>query len=84
MKPTKKRPARRGDNPVIDKSSAKVIDKLMKLKYCMNDWYKTYGEDTSADKRWVMGQLSALREGARLDGHQMRAANNLWKKYAGH
>ena len=74
MKPTKtyKKPAKR--NP--------IIDKLMKLKYRMSDWYKTYGKSTQIDRQWVMGQISALREGARLDTHQMKHANQLWRKYA--
>ena len=38
--------------------------------------------NTKGDKEWVMGQISALREGARLDKHQMKTANELWKKYA--
>ncbi len=39
---TKKKPAKRNDNP--------IIEKLLKLKYRLNDWYREFGEDTSDDK----------------------------------
>tara|TARA_Y100001963_G_scaffold11901_1_gene15044 strand:- start:136 stop:375 length:240 start_codon:yes stop_codon:yes gene_type:complete len=58
-----------------------ILDKLMKLKYRMNDAYRERGIDTKKDKTWVMGQISALREGARLDRHQVEYANRLWRKY---
>ena len=75
MKPTKKKPAKRrdGGNP--------MIDKLLKLKYRLNDAYNLRDIDTKDEKLWVMGQISALREGARLDRHQMKYANGLWKRY---
>ncbi len=79
MKPSKtayKRPAKRGDggNP--------MIDKLLKLKYRLNDAYNLRDIDTKDEKLWVMGQISALREGARLDTHQMKHANQLWRAYS--
>jgi len=75
MKPTKKKPAKRrdGGNP--------MIDKLLKLKYRLNDAYNLRDIDTKDEKLWVMGQISALREGARLDRHQMKYANGLWRTY---
>ena len=88
MKPTKKKTAKRPPpNP--------VVTKLLELKYRINDAYKrttlptddpnrlslTLLGDTRVDKAWVMGQISALREGARLDRHQMNYANGLWNKY---
>ena len=81
MKPTKKKAAKKR-NP--------IVTKLLDLKYRINDTYaKTKsGElpltllgDTRIDKRWVMGQISALREGARLDAHQMKRANEIWRQY---
>jgi len=76
MKPTKKKPAKRrdGGNP--------MIDKLLKLKYRLNDAYNLRDIDTKDEKLWVMGQISALREGARLDTHQMKHANELWRTYS--
>ena len=76
MKPTKKKPAKRRErNP--------IISKLLDLKYRINEAYDA-GRDSHSDKdkTWVMGQISALREGARLDRHQMERANNLWRTYA--
>ena len=59
-----------------------IIGKLLDLKYRINEAY-TDGTMTGlkSDKLWVMGQISALREGARLDTHQMKKANNLWRTY---
>ena len=76
MKPTKKKPAKRGDggNP--------MIDKLLKLKYRINDHHERTDIDSKKDKLWTMGQISALREGARLDTHQMKYANELWRTYS--
>ncbi len=75
MKPTKKRPAKRTDNP--------IISKLLKLKYRINDWYREYGEDTSDDKRYVMSLINDIRKhGFKTlspeDGH---CCNGLWRKY---
>ena len=75
MKPTKKRPAKRTDNP--------IINKLLKLKYRMNDWYREYGEDTRDDKRYVMSLINDIRKhGFKTlspeDGH---CCNGLWRKY---
>ena len=77
MKPTKKKPAKRKErNP--------IISKLRDLKYRINKAYDA-GRDSYSekDKLWVMGQISALREGARLDRHQMKYANEMWRKYEG-
>ena len=75
MKPTKKKTAIKR-NP--------IVTKLLQLKYRINDHYKAVGDkiDTKEDKLWVMGQISALREGARLDRHQMKYANEMWRKYS--
>ena len=79
MKPTdnwKKKPAKRGDNP--------IIDKLLKLKYRINDAYRD-GKDTKDDKNYVMSLISDIRKHgftklAPEDGH---CCNGLWRKYAG-
>ena len=75
MKPTKKKTAKKTNHP--------IVGKLLDLKYRINDHYKAVGDkiDTKEDKLWVMGQISALREGARLDRHQMKRANKLWEKH---
>ena len=78
MKPTKKKPAKRK----LHGEANEIIAKLMNLKYRLNDAYNLRDIDTKDEKLWVMGQISALREGARLDRHQMEYANNLWEKYS--
>ena len=79
MKPTKKKTAKKRD------PRDPILSKLLDLKYRINDAYREnrLPEDmTKGDKLWVMGQISALREGARLDTHQMEKANKLWKEYS--
>ena len=78
----KKRPSKRnanlsGGNP--------IIEKLLKLKYRLNDWYREYGEDTRDDKRYVMSLITDIRKHgftklAPEDGH---CCNGLWRKYEG-
>ena len=80
-KPVKKRPAKRTDNP--------IIDKLLKLKYrineaCRSGNYDDAYNDTQADKAYVMNLISDIRRHgfktlAPEDGH---CCNGLWKKYA--
>ena len=81
---TKKKPAKRADggNP--------IIDKLLKLKYRINDMYRNGGpgvdeNETKTDKRYVMSLISDIRKHgftklAPEDGH---CCNGLWRKYAG-
>ena len=79
MKPTKKKPAKRTDNP--------IIGKLLKLKYRINDTATTEGgwsDDMSNDKRYVQSLINDIRKHkftkiAPEDGH---CCNGLWKKYA--
>ena len=75
MKPTKTKTAKKTNHP--------MVGKLLDLKYRINEYKKTLDdvEDSNKDKLWVMGQISALREGARLDRHQMEYANEIWKEY---
>tara|TARA_B100000131_G_C17700184_1_gene444331 strand:+ start:61 stop:312 length:252 start_codon:yes stop_codon:yes gene_type:complete len=82
MKPSKKKPAKRNDNP--------IIEKLLKLKYRINDAYRSgkYDNaynDTRADKSYVMSLISDIRKHgftklAPEDGH---CCNGLWRKYEG-
>ena len=79
MKPTKKKPAKRTDNP--------IIGKLLKLKYRINNTATTEGgwsTDMQSDKAYVMNLISDIRRHgfktlAPEDGH---CCNGLWKKYA--
>ena len=79
MKPTKKKPAKRTDNP--------IIGKLLKLKYRINDTATTEGgwsDDMSTDKRYVQSLINDIRKHnfktlAPEDGH---CCNGLWRKYA--
>ena len=79
MKPTKERGIK--GNP--------VLDKLMKLKYRINDAYKA-GRDTEpvgasnkSDKDWVMEEITNLRQGGWLSATKMKVANEMWSKYEG-
>ena len=90
MKPSKtaskKRPAKRNDNP--------IVGKLLKLKYRINDVYHLIKEgngkpkydltmlgDTRLDKHWVMEQINKIRGGGNLYKLHMDKANDLWRKY---
>ena len=54
MKPTKERGIK--GNP--------VLDKLMKLKYRINDAYKDGRDTDKSDKTWVMEEINNLRKGS--------------------
>ena len=86
-KPAKRRPSKRnanlsGGNP--------IIEKLLKLKYRINDAYRSgkYDDaynDTRADKSYVMSLIKDIRKHgftklAPEDGH---CCNGLWRKYEG-
>ena len=78
MKPSKKRAAKKTDNP--------IITKLLKLKYRINDTATTEGSwsnDMSNDKRYVQSLINDIRKHkftkiAPEDGH---CCNGLWRKY---
>ena len=65
-----------------------IIDKLMQLKYRINDTATTEGgwsTDMSDDKSYVMSLIRDIRKHgftklAPEDGH---CCNGLWRKYAG-
>ena len=82
MKGTKTRPAKRTDNP--------LVGKLLKLKYRINDAYRSgkYDDaynDTQVDKSWVMNLISDVRDNnlTKLSKEDMLKCNGLWRKYAG-
>ena len=75
-RPAKKRPAKRSDNP--------VIDKLLKLKYRINDAYHDRDIDTKSDKDFVIGLINNIRNGTNLPVSriQLEECNKIWKRYA--
>ena len=80
MKPTKKRPAKRTDNP--------LIGKLLRLKYRINDTASEEGgwsTDMQDHKSWVMKLISEVRlhNLTKLAKEDMLLCNSLWRTYAG-
>ena len=65
------------------------ISKLMKLKYRINDAYKSGSVKLSelstskSDKTWVMEEIDSLRNGGWLSAVKMKVANEMWSKYGG-
>ena len=86
MKPSKKRPSKRYANM---SDGNPIIEKLLKLKYRMNDAYrggnKPSGGDTESrdDKTWVMTLISDVRENnlTKLSHEDGLKCNGLWRKY---
>ena len=60
-----------------------VLDKLMKLKYRINDAYKDGRDTDKSDKNWVMEEIDNLRNGGWLTAVKMKVANEMWSKYGG-
>ena len=63
-----------------------VLDKLMKLKYRINDAYRAgrkYKDADKSDKDWVMEEITNLRQGGWLSATKMKVANEMWNKYGG-
>jgi hypothetical protein len=80
MKPTKKRPAKRTDNP--------IIGKLLRLKYRINDTASEEGgwsTDMQDHKSWVMKLISEVRlhNLTKLAKEDMLLCNSLWRRYEG-
>ena len=90
MKPTKKKPAKRKNNP--------MVTKLLNLKYRINDAYRlikngqgkpkldlTLLGDTRIDKQWLMTLISDVRSFGRTElcKEDMLKCNGLWSKYEG-
>ena len=91
MKPTKVTRARK--RTTTDKRRKNwgdpILDKLMQLKYRINDAYKA-GRDTEpvgasnkSDKDWVMEEITNLRNEGWLTATKMKVANEMWNKYGG-
>ena len=79
MKQTKKRPAKKTDNP--------IIGKLLKLKYRINDTATTEGswnDDMSTDKRYVQSLINDIRKHnfTKIAPEDAHCCNGLWKRYA--
>ena len=89
MKPTKKKPAKRKNNP--------MVTKLLNLKYRINDAYRlikngqgkpkldlTLLGDTRIDKNWLMTLISDVRNNdwTTIPKEDMLKCNGLWRKYA--
>ena len=91
MKPTKVTRARK--RTTTDKRRKNwgdpILDKLMQLKYRINDAYKA-GRDTEpvgasnkSDKDWVMEEITNLRNEGWLTATKMKVANEMWNRYDG-
>ena len=89
MRPTKVTRARKRTTNERGVKGNPVLDKLMKLKYRINDAYKA-GRDTEpvgasnkSDKDWVMVEIDNLRNEGWLTATKMEVANEMWRKYGG-
>ena len=63
-----------------------VLDKLMKLKYLINDTAKDengFSKDMGSDKSWVIEEITNLRNDGWLSATKMKVANEMWNKYNG-
>ena len=85
MKPSKKRPSKRYANM---SNGNPIIEKLLKLKYRINDAYRSGNfdnayNDTRVDKSWVMTLISDVRENelTKLSTEDGLKCNEMWKKY---
>ena len=79
MRPTKRTRARKV-------KGSPVLDKLMKLKYRINDTAKDengFSKDMGSDKSWVIEEITNLRDGGWLSAVKMKVANEMWSKYGG-
>ena len=88
MKPTKRTRAHK--RTTTDKRRKNwgdpILDKLMQLKYRINDAYNSRQEndgETKSDKSWVMEEIHNLRNEGWLSATKMKVANEMWSKYGG-
>ena len=88
MKPTKR--TRASKRTTTDKRRKNwgdpILDKLMQLKYRINDAYNSRQEnngETKSDKSWVMEEIHNLRNEGWLSATKMKVANEMWDKYGG-
>ena len=80
MKPTKKRPAKR----TVAHTENPIVGKLLRLKYKINEAYRSYPHDTNkADKSWVMNLISDVRKNnlTKLCKEDILKCNGLWRDY---
>jgi hypothetical protein len=85
MRPTKVHRARKRDTRRKEWGDP-ILNKLMQLKYRINDTAKTengFSVDMGSDKEWVMGEITNLRGGGWLSATKMKVANEMWGKYGG-
>ena len=87
MKPTKKKPAKRKNNPAVN---SHIVGKLLKLKYRLNDCYRdennTLCVDTlKADKGYLLELISDVRANdlTKLCKEDGLKCNGMWRKYEG-
>ena len=86
MRPTKVTRARKRTTNERGVKGNPVLDKLMKLKYRINDAYNHRQEndgETKSDKTWVMEEIDNLRNDGWLTASKMKVANEMWNKYDG-
>jgi len=90
MRPTKVHRARKGDKRRKDWGNP-IIDKLMQLKYSINDAYHSGYDDVVRDpngiddKNYVMSLISDVRKNGliKLSREDGLKCNSLWRKYGG-
>ena len=80
MRPTKRTQATKKERGT---KGNPVLDKLMKLKYRINDAYNAGRDTDKSDKDWVMEEISNLRNDGWLTATKMKVANEMWSKYGG-
>ena len=83
MKPSKKRAAKRKYTDL----QQMLIDKLINLKYRINDAYRDGENDnmhTIHDKSWVIKLISDVRDNnwTKLSKEDMLKCNSMWKEYS--
>ena len=83
MRPTKVTRARKRTTNERGVKGNPVLDKLMKLKYRINDAYNDGRDTDKSDKDWVMEEITNLRNGGWLTATKMKVANEMWNKYGG-
>ena len=81
MKPTKTKPSKRNAN-LTDGNP--LVGKLLKLKYRINDAYRTRNDmNTIHDKSWVIKLISDVRENnlTKLCKEDVLKCNAMWRTY---
>ena len=72
---TKKKPAKRKNSP--------MVQKLLELKYRINDAYRSGRDTDKTDKDFVIGLINNVRNKTNLPVSriQLEECNKLWRKY---